>query len=186
MGIDRHWIASFNNSEILFASNTENIYVGARSMVEGMGLSWGTQYLKIKKRFNYFHMKTVGRDSRLRDTLGLHKNFIQGYLGAININRVSSENSELVKLYKEEFSCFVDKQTSMEEKRDVDFYLDPDNGIKCLIEDAFKLQNKGVIKHFANLFRYIQSNPESIGDHYIFPDTILDIAEILAVNQHKL
>lgn len=184
MKIDKHWIANFHDKKILFASNPENVYIGARSMVEGIGLSWSAQYLKMKKRFNCFEMRTVGRDSKQRGALGLHKNFINSYLGTINTCRVSTEILESVKLYKDEFGDFVERQTSSGEKRDVDFYID--SNIKLLVEDAFKLQNKGVIKHFVKLFNYIQANPESIGEHYIFPDTMLDIAEILAVNQHKL
>ena len=182
--INRYWKANFHDNDILFASSLDNSYIGARSIVDGMGLSWGTQYLKIKKEFSGFLTKTVGRDARLRGILVMHKNFIESYLITIDISRVSSENSESVKLYKKEFSDFVDEQTSTEEKRSVDFYLD--NDIKFLIEDAFKLQNQGVIKRFTELFKYIQANPESIGEHYVLPDTMLDIAEILAVNQHKL
>ena len=184
--MDKHWIADFHNSKILLVSNQENIYVGARSIVDGIGLSWSAQYRKIKKSFNCCPMRTVGRDARTRATLLLHKNFIESYLDTIAANKVSSKISESVKLYKEEFSYFIDKQTSKKEKRDVDFYIDPENGIKCLIEDAFKLQNQGVIKRFAELLSQIQEILKSTDDRYTIPDTMLDIAEILAVNQHKL
>lgn len=184
--IDQSWIADFHEKKILFSCSSEDIYIGARSMVEGIGLSWGTQYLKIKNNFNCFHMETVGRDLRKRKALGIHKNFVSSFLDTININKVSAGISESLKLYKREFVDFVDQQSLNTEKKTVDFYLESENGIKNLIEDAFKLQNKGIIKRFYDLFGYVQDNPESIGDHYIFPDTMLDIAEILAVNQHKL
>ncbi len=185
--IDRHWMASFHNNDILFASNLDDSYVGARSIVDGMGLSWGTQYLKIKKEFSGFLIKTVGRDARPRDILAMHKNFIESFLGTIDISRVSLNNKEIVNIYKNKFVDFVNHQTcKVEEPRTVDFYINSADGIKCLVMDSFKLQNQGVIKRFTELFKYIQANPKSIGEHYILPDTMLDIAEILAVNQHKL
>ncbi len=39
-----HWVDHFHDHEILFASNYTDAYVGAQSMVEGMGLSWPAQY----------------------------------------------------------------------------------------------------------------------------------------------
>jgi hypothetical protein len=185
--MERHWTADFYNSKILFASNFEDVYIGARSMVDGMGLSWGTQYLKMKKKFNCFPIKTVGRDSRFRESIGLHKNFVSDYLETIDPRKVSDEIADYVMMYKNQFADFVESQTSpVQEQRTVDFYLDSSKGVESLVMDAFKLQNQGIIKHFAELFKYIQQNPDSIGDHFKLPDTMLDIAEILAVNQHKL
>ncbi len=59
MEIKNQWKASFYDNEILFATSSEDIYIGARSMVDGMGLSWGTQYLKIKNEFGDFFTKTL-------------------------------------------------------------------------------------------------------------------------------
>lgn len=179
--IDRYWKASFHDNDIVFAERSENTYVGARSLVNGMGLSWGTQYSKIKNDFSGFLIKTSGHGSRLRQALAIHKNFIKSYLETIDASRVSSENSNIVRLYKSEFSDFVESQTRIGGKRDVDFYLE--NDVRFLIEDAFKLQNQGIIKRFSELLSEMQLRPDN---HYVVPDTMLDIAEILAVNQHKL
>ncbi len=117
----------------------------------------------------------------------LHKNFIGKYLEKIDHRRVSSKNSESVSIFKNEFVDFVNEQTfASEEKRTVDFYLDSTKGVQNLVVDSFKLQNQGIIKHFTDLFKYIQNNPDALGEHYSITDTIDVIAEILAVNQHKL
>lgn len=169
-----------------FAASPEHAYIGARSMVSGMGINWATQYRKIKNRFGCCHLTTgASNDQKI---LVLHRDFIEKYLASINLFRISEESAETVLLYKKEFSDYVHDQTMTNgDLKKVDFYLDADKGIQRLVSDAFKLQNQGVIKHFIEIFSYLEKNPDILGlDHCGLHDRMIDIAEILSNNQNKL
>jgi len=169
-----------------FAASPENAYIGAKSMVSGMGIDYGTQYRKIKKRFGCCHLTTG--NARDRRILVLHRDFVEKYISSINLFRISEEAAETVLLYKKEFPDFVHDQTMTNgDVKKVDFYLDSKKGIQRLVSDSFRLQNQGVIKHFIEVFKYLELNPEILGlDHCGLHDRMIDIAEILSKNQSKL
>lgn len=61
---------------------------------ENIGISWGSQYNKIKKnkeKFSYLHMKITGSDGKTYDMLLIPANRIDTWLLSINANKIKDE-----------------------------------------------------------------------------------------------
>lgn len=100
--------AEFLGKEITLVDNNGIAYVAMREVVEGIGLSWGTQSIKLNensKKFNCFHIETVGADGKNRQMLCMPIKKLNGWLFSINPNKVRTDLKERLENYQEE--CFL-------------------------------------------------------------------------------
>jgi len=100
--------AEFLGKEITLVDNNGIAYVAMREVVEGIGLSWGTQSIKLNensKKFNCFHIETVGADGKNRQMLCMPIKKLNGWLFSINPNKVRADLKERLENYQEE--CFL-------------------------------------------------------------------------------
>jgi len=89
--------AEFLGKEVTLVDNNGVAYVAMREIVEGIGLSWGTQSIKLNensKKFNCFHIETVGADGKNRQMLCMPIKKLNGWL--FSINPKSNTRNELV------------------------------------------------------------------------------------------
>lgn len=100
--------AEFLGKEITLVDNNGVAYVAMREVVEGIGLSWGSQSIKLNensKKFNCFHIETVGADGKNRQMLCMPIKKLNGWLFSINPNKVRSDLKARLENYQEE--CFL-------------------------------------------------------------------------------
>ena len=99
--------AHFLGQEITLVDHNGVAYVAMREIVEGIGLSWGTQSIKLNensKKFNCFHIETVGADGKNRQMLCMPIKKLNGWLFSINPNKVRADLKQRLEEYQEE--CF--------------------------------------------------------------------------------
>ena len=95
---------NFLGSEIMIINHDGEPYVAMRTVVEGMGLGWGSQFIKIKQRFKSTVMgiETVANDERNRSMLCLPLRKLFGWLMTINPNKVASHKRQTIIRYQNE------------------------------------------------------------------------------------
>lgn len=100
--------AEFLGKEITLVDNNGIAYVAMREIVEGIGLSWGSQSIKLhenSKKFNCFDIETVGADGKKRKMLCMPIKKLNGWLFSINPNKVRADLKTRLEEYQEE--CFL-------------------------------------------------------------------------------
>ena len=100
--------AEFLGKEITLVDNNGVAYVAMREIVEGIGLSWGTQSIKLNensKKFNCFHIETVAQDGKNREMLCIPIKKLNGWLFSLNPNKVRADLKQRLEEYQEE--CFL-------------------------------------------------------------------------------
>lgn len=95
---------NFLGSEIMIIDRDGEPYVAMRTVVEGMGLGWGGQFIKIKQRFKstVMEIETVANDERNRSMLCLPLRKLFGWLMTINPNKVASHKRQTIIRYQNE------------------------------------------------------------------------------------
>lgn len=95
---------NFLGSEIMVINHDGEPYVAMRTVVEGMGLGWGSQFIKIKQRFKstVMEIETVANDERNRSMLCLPLRKLFGWLMTINPNKVASHKRQTIIRYQNE------------------------------------------------------------------------------------
>ncbi|MBV2427747.1 phage antirepressor Ant [Escherichia coli] len=98
----------FNGQQIITAMAAGVAYVAMKSIVENLGMSWGTQQQKLMKqldKFNCIHMNMVAADGKLRKLLCLPLKKLNGWLFSINPEKVRADIRDKLVQYQEE--CFT-------------------------------------------------------------------------------
>jgi hypothetical protein len=95
----------FYGNKLITVEQNGEIYVGMKSIVEGMGLAWQVQARKITSSARYNHMvipfETVGGK---QDMIFLPLKKLNGWLFSINADKCRPDIRQKVKTYQEE--CF--------------------------------------------------------------------------------
>jgi hypothetical protein len=181
------WESSFFGDPIILASNYEDAYVSLRSLVDGMRLSWSSQYWKVKKSFGLFDIEKNGSERPLKPITALHRNNVEKFLATINPAKIPTDKIEKILLYKKEFIDFFFCETfTISEEKSMDFYLDTKKGRECLLIDAVKLQNNGVYKHLGAIVNKLLESDDLKDNELRASNHLIEIAEITAKNQHRL
>jgi hypothetical protein len=97
----------FHKQPLYLVKYEEQPFVPMKPVVEGMGLSWSTQYQKIAKcgtKFNYVDIDIVASDGKKRQMACIPLKKLNGWLFSINPEKVKPELRETISLYQEE--CF--------------------------------------------------------------------------------
>ena len=95
----------FHGDNLFLVTINNEPFVPMRPVVEGMGLAWGAQFVKLKQRFNTsvseIETQLPGDNQRRKVTcLALRK--LAGWLHTINVGKVRAELREKVARYQEE------------------------------------------------------------------------------------
>jgi len=106
-------IIEFHGKALLTAKDIESgrVYVAMRPIVEGMGLSWGSQFDRINKdkRFDIKTVDFTGKDNKPRKMMSLATEHLAGWLYSINPNKVRKDLRETIIAYqKETFNAIND------------------------------------------------------------------------------
>ncbi|PIT34479.1 phage antirepressor N-terminal domain-containing protein [Snodgrassella alvi] len=95
---------NFLGSEIMVINHDGEPYVAMRTVVDGMGLSWNGQFVKIKQRFKSVVMEiiTTGKDGKNYKMLCLPLRKLFGWLMTINPDKVASHKRQTIIRYQNE------------------------------------------------------------------------------------
>ncbi|WP_367448745.1 phage antirepressor N-terminal domain-containing protein [Snodgrassella alvi] len=95
---------NFLGSEIMVINHDGEPYVAMRTVVDGMGLDWASQFTKIKQKFKstVVEIATVANDERNRSMLCLPLRKLFGWLVTINPNKVASHKRQTIIRYQNE------------------------------------------------------------------------------------
>lgn len=95
---------NFLGSEIMVINHDGEPYVAMRTVVDGMGLDWAGQFVKIKQRFKstVVEISTVANDERNRSMLCLPLRKLFGWLMTINPDKVASHKRQTIIRYQNE------------------------------------------------------------------------------------
>ena len=98
------YLVPFCHSELTLIDCNGDPYVAMRPIVEGMGLTWKTQYRKIQLRFasTVVEMTTVAQDGKSRTMTCLPLKKLFGWLMTISPNKVKAELRNTITRYQEE------------------------------------------------------------------------------------
>ena len=97
----------FYDNQLTVIKKDDDAYVAMRPIVEGIGLEWSSQRLKLsnnKGKFNCVDINTVAADNKPRQMLCIPLKKLNGYLFSINPEKVREDIKDKVVLYQEE--CF--------------------------------------------------------------------------------
>jgi len=94
----------FHGDNLYLVNFNGQPYVPMKPVVEGMGLAWGAQFIKIKQRFNstISEIEMVAMDGKKRDMTCLALRKLPGWLHTINVGKVRPELRDKVARYQEE------------------------------------------------------------------------------------
>ena len=98
------YLVPFCHTELTLIDHDGEPYVAMKPIVEGMGLSWKTQYRKIIQRFNsvMVEMTTTGKDGKQYKMICLPLKKLFGWLMTISPNKVKAELRNTITRYQEE------------------------------------------------------------------------------------
>jgi hypothetical protein len=94
----------FHGSELFVVNHNGEPYTPMKPIVEGMGMVWAAQFVKLKQSFvsTVSEIEMVAEDGRLRKMLCLPLRKLAGWLRTISPNKVRPEIRERVIQYQEE------------------------------------------------------------------------------------
>lgn len=94
----------FHNNDLIVVEYNNQPYTAMRPIVEGMGLDWKAQLVKIKQRFNSVvgEITTTGKDGKQYLMLCLPLKKLFGWLMTISPNKVKPELRDNVIMYQNE------------------------------------------------------------------------------------
>ncbi|WP_392562503.1 phage antirepressor N-terminal domain-containing protein [Orbus sturtevantii] len=114
---------NFEQSKLITVKKDGIEYVAMRSIVEGIGLNWKTQYRKLisqKHKFSCSHMTTTGNDGKKYNMLCMPIKKLNGWLFSINSEKVKEAlRSKLIKYQEECFTALHDYWTHGQATRKV-------------------------------------------------------------------
>ncbi len=94
----------FHNSELTIVNFNNQPYTPMRPIVEGIGLDWMAQLVKIKQRFSSVvgEIPTTGKDGKQYKMICLPLRKLFGWLMTISPNKVNPEIRDTVIMYQKE------------------------------------------------------------------------------------
>lgn len=100
--------AEFLGKEVTLVDNNGIAYVAMREIVEGIGLNWASQSVKLNqnsRKFSCCDIATTGKDGKKYEMLCMPIKKLNGWLFSINPNKVRADLKERLENYQEE--CFL-------------------------------------------------------------------------------
>ncbi len=98
----------FHGDDLISVEKDGIIYIAMKPICEGMGLNWSSQRIKLQKnkeKFNCADIGAVAEDGKIRESLCLPLENLNGWLFSINPEKVNSEIKDIVITYQNE--CFI-------------------------------------------------------------------------------
>ncbi len=94
----------FYNDELYVVEYNDEPHVPMRPIVEGMGLDWKSQLIKLRQRFKstVVEIPMVAADGKMRDMVSLPLRKLAGWLQTIYPNKVKPEIKDNVIRYQDE------------------------------------------------------------------------------------
>lgn len=188
----KHWSSDFKDKyKTTFVTIPNNgiidNYVVTKTVVSGMGLSWGSQYSKIKDKFGCFARKipiSKGLSSRV---CLLNKRFLPAYLGGIELSRVSESAKERIEEYRKSFIEFVERETIDDDMNIFDSYIENGyEGMHKLVRDVASMNYLSGYERMAKIFHGLMISPDLSINELILSNEIHEIADYLSKNQFRL
>lgn len=95
----------FHGNNLVTFQHDGEPFVAMRSVCEGMGLDWASQYVKLSKSavFNHCDITTVGADGKQREMTSMPVRKLPLWLASVNPNKIKDEEKrQRIVLYQEE------------------------------------------------------------------------------------
>ncbi len=176
----------FYGKRTLLLLTDVDVFVGMRSVVEGMGLIWARQKQKLKqdRRVQRFQYRCRNRH---HNTIFYHKNFVREYLDTVDLSRIPIKKRNTVRIYKEEFFGFITEVTLSQSKNIYDAYTDTGkDGLMKLFKDVYIMNYQSGFEKIAEVFHKLMTDSALNIDELILSNEIHEIADYLSKNQTKL
>lgn len=105
---------NFLGSEIMVIDRDGEPYVAMRTVVDGMGLDWSSQFKKIKQRFksDVITLTTIAGDEKNRSMLCLPLKKLFGWMMTISPNKVAPDKKQTIIRYQEKCDEVLDERFS--------------------------------------------------------------------------
>lgn len=120
---------SFHGHHLSTIKQSETVFAVMRPIVEGIGLDWKSQSVKLnqqKEKFNCGVITTVAGDGKDREMLCIPLRKLNGWLFTINPEKVKPEIRERVIQYQEEcFEVLHDYWHSLQSKEKAESFTRP-------------------------------------------------------------
>ncbi|EME6128950.1 phage antirepressor N-terminal domain-containing protein [Acinetobacter baumannii] len=97
-------VVPFHDAELMIIEHHGQPYTPMKPIVEGMGLTWQSQYEKLKQRFSSVitEIVTTGKDGKQYNMVCLPVRKLFGWLMTISPNKVNPEIRDTVLMYQNE------------------------------------------------------------------------------------
>ncbi|MCJ9179713.1 phage antirepressor N-terminal domain-containing protein [Acinetobacter baumannii] len=94
----------FHSADLVIIEFNNQPFIAMRPIVEGMGLTWQSQYEKLKQRFSSVitEIVTTGKDGKQYNMVCLPVRKLFGWLMTISPNKVNPEIRDTVIMYQQE------------------------------------------------------------------------------------
>lgn len=109
MKVETYLDLSFIGPHTKIFKHNDQLYVPMRSIVENIGLSWPSQYKKLKKSFNNCIAEIVvpGNNGQSRRMLCLRLKKLLSWMMLINPNQVAADKKQSIINYQDECADFL-------------------------------------------------------------------------------
>lgn len=176
----------FEGKRTLIAINDSDVYVGMRSVVEGMGLAWYSQKKKIVN-FERASRITYRCRNRHSNALFLERRQVFQYLDEIRTDRIPWKKRRDVYRYKNRFPDFLNEYSSDKDLTMLDSYIDTGlPGMKKLVRDVVTMNYISGYDQLSLILHELMKSRWLNESELTAADIVHEIADYLSKNQIKL
>ncbi len=176
----------FEGCRTLIAIDDSDVYVGMRSVVEGMGLAWYSQKKKIInfERASKIEYRCKNRQS---NALFLGREYVFQYLDEIRTDRIPWKKRRDVYKYKNRFPNFLNEYSSNSDLSVMDSYTTTGlQGMQMLVRDVVMMNYISGYEQLSTILYEIMESRRLSKTELSAADTVYEIADYLSKNQFKL
>jgi len=174
----------FHGDNLFLVTINNEPFVPMRPVVEGMGLAWGAQFVKLKQRFNTsvseIETQLPGDNQRRKVTcLALRK--LAGWLHTINVGKVRPELREKVACYQEEcddvlYQYWTKGEVTNPRKKD---HQSSATQLTPLRQTAERLITTGMGRIYPDIWKLVHKQFEVKHIHQLTPTQVGEAVEYL-------
>lgn len=172
----------FYGDSLLLVNHNGEAYVPMKPVVEGMGLAWGAQFIKLKQRFgkgiSEIEMPSKGGIQSMT-CLSLRK--LAGWLHTINVGKVRADLRDKVARYQEEcddvlYQYWTKGEVKNPRKKD---HQSTATQLTPLRQTAERLIATGLGRIYPDIWKYVHSKFEVKHIHQLTPEQVGEAIEYL-------
>lgn len=173
----------FYGDNLVLVNHNGEPYVPMKSVVEGMGLDWASQFTKIKQRFKstVVEIAMVATDGKKRQMSCLALRKLAGWLNTINVGKVRPELRDKVARYQDEcddvlYQYWTKGEVTNPRKKD---HQSTATQLTPLRQTAERLITTGMGRIYPDIWKLVHEQFEVKHIHQLTPDQVGEAVEYL-------